>query len=458
MTILPLHLQAVSTAFARAILISIAASIPLALFGWAWSELSVRHSSRGRFAMWYATLLMIFLFPVGLHLASAKFSNGVTTHSLITISSSWAIAGFALWAACAAVGLLRVVLGVLKVRSLRLSCRNINVAELDPLLQETLRELRPSRSTQVCVSDDLRVPTAIGFFAPRVILPSWLLKEIPASQLRAVLLHELAHIKRWDDFTNLLQKTLLAVLCFHPAVWWIDRQISLEREIACDDMVLERTENPRDYAECLIAVAEKSFVRRGFSLAQAAVGRMRQTSARIAQILDSKPTAGVSAWRPAVLALAAFSAFGLAVLPRLGELVAFSDSKPPALTAPEHSVSALVQPQLSPQSVVAHMPEAAIRPVSYHARLGRAPLPVQATNTSYRAVTLPWPSGNSQHARALQANATSSRQAVVTQTVFVVAQFGRDGDHPEFWTVHVWQLTIFKQTAPTDSTLPAKKV
>ncbi len=229
MNILPLHLQAVSTAVAGSILISIVASIPLALFGWAWSELSVRHSSRGRFAMWYATLLMIFLFPVGFHLARAisKTSNGATAHSLITVSSSWAIAGFGLWAACAAVGLLRVALGVLKVRSLRRSCRNISVAELDPMLQETLRELRPSRSTQVCVSDNLQVPTAIGFFAPRVILPSWLLKEIPASQLRAVLLHELAHIKRWDDFTNLLQKTLQAVLFFHPAVWWIDRQISL---------------------------------------------------------------------------------------------------------------------------------------------------------------------------------------------------------------------------------------
>src|SRR6202008_1151455 len=111
-------------------------------------------------------------------------------------------------------------------------------------VQKTLREFKSTRTATLCVSDDLRMPTAIGFVKPLVLIPSWAMKELSETELNAILLHELAHLRRWDDCTNLAQKVLRAVFFFHPAVWWVEGRLSLEREMACDDIVLAHTRNP----------------------------------------------------------------------------------------------------------------------------------------------------------------------------------------------------------------------
>ena len=126
---------------------------------------------------------------------------------------------------------------------------------------------------------------------PLVVIPSWAMRELSAAELNTILLHELAHLRRWDDWTNLAQKVLGALLFFHPAVWWIEKKLALEREMACDDLVLAQDCESRAYAECLVSLAEKSLLRRGFALAQAAVGRMRHMSFRVAQILDENDQA-----------------------------------------------------------------------------------------------------------------------------------------------------------------------
>ena len=78
---------------------------------------------------------------------------------------------------------------------------------------------------------------------PMIVLPKWTLGELSTSELNSILIHELAHIERRDDWTNLAQRILRALFFFHPAVWWVERQLSLEREMACDDVVLARTAN-----------------------------------------------------------------------------------------------------------------------------------------------------------------------------------------------------------------------
>ena len=117
--------------------------------------------------------------------------------------------------------------------------------------------------------------------------------------MNTILLHELAHLRRRDDWTNLVQKILGALLFFHPAVWWIEKKLALEREMACDDLVLASTTSPRAYAECLVSLAEKSFLRRGLALAQAAVDRLRNVSLRVSQILDVHRPRATRVWRPA---------------------------------------------------------------------------------------------------------------------------------------------------------------
>src|SRR4029077_12962453 len=105
--------------------------------------------------------------------------------------------------------------------------------------------------------------------------PRWAIDDLSPAELKAVVLHELGHLRRRDDWTNLAQQILRAMLFFHPGVGWIDSRLNREREMACDDLVLAGIGNAHSYAECLVSVAEKSAVRARMALALAAVSRMR---------------------------------------------------------------------------------------------------------------------------------------------------------------------------------------
>ena len=71
-----------------------------------------------------------------------------------------------------------------------------------------------------------------------------------------MLLHELAHLRRWDDWTKLAQRLAEAIFFFHPAIYWIARNLNLEREVACDDWVVVHTGRTKPYALCLTRLVE----------------------------------------------------------------------------------------------------------------------------------------------------------------------------------------------------------
>ncbi|HEU4413179.1 MAG TPA: M56 family metallopeptidase, partial [Candidatus Angelobacter sp.] len=170
-----------------------------------------------------------------------------------------------------------------------------------------------------------------------VVLPGWLLEETPAEELKYIVLHELAHLRRRDDWTNLAQQVVKAFLFFVPSVWWIERKLALEREMACDDAVLAHSGTPRGYAESLAHVAQRSFVRRQIALAQAAVSRMRQLTLRMAKILDPQRPQSGKLWKPAVpvvVVAAGLCAFSASQGPAL---IGFADEAPSSVaTAAAH--------------------------------------------------------------------------------------------------------------------------
>src|SRR5262249_1011328 len=90
---------------------------------------------------------------------------------------------------------------------------------------------------------------------PLVILPADLADDLSQSELESVVAHELAHVKRWDYLTNMLQRGAQSYLFFHPAVWFICKQLTIERELACDDWAVKTCE-PRRYASCLTKLVE----------------------------------------------------------------------------------------------------------------------------------------------------------------------------------------------------------
>ena len=293
-----------------------------------------RWNSGARFAVWFSALMAMAALPLLGFVALKGTATSLTTLAQrpeITLPGSWALWLFGAWAGIAAFGVGRVGVGLWRLRALRRSCVAVDSAGLDPELRRTLSRYGRSRPAALCVSDRVSVPTVIGFVNPAIVIPRWLLQELSPSELQQILLHELAHLRRWDDWTNLAQKILKALLFFHPAAWWIEKQLSLEREMACDDAVVAETANPRAYAECLTHLAEKSFVRRSLALAQAALGRIRQTSLRVAQILDAdRPSVPTNGWKPAVLLVAGFAIACATGISRAPRLVGFEDSFPEA--------------------------------------------------------------------------------------------------------------------------------
>ena len=307
----------------------------VAVFAGLLLRMARRLDARTRFAVCFASLMAIATVPLikgpwGPHAAGISNSGGRVA---VTLPGSWAVYVFGVWALIAVLSLGRVAIGVRHLYKVRRSCVPVGVEGLDAQVLRILARTRTMRRVTLCTSDEVQVPTVIGLFRPAVLVPSWTLEELSPNELNQILIHELAHVRRWDDWTNFFQQIVKALFFFHPAVWWIERRLSLEREMACDDAVLAETASPRAYAECLAHLAERNFVRRSIVLAQAVLGRMRQTSERVAQILDAnRPPATRHSWRVAVPLVAVFVGATVFAVSNTPELIAFSDPEGVALT------------------------------------------------------------------------------------------------------------------------------
>jgi hypothetical protein len=141
------------------------------------------------------------------------------------------------------------------------------------------------RAVTLCVSREVDRPSVVGFFTPRILVPQSLLARLSDGELAQIVLHELEHLRRRDDWTNLLQKLSLVLFPLNPVLLWIERRLCLERELACDDQVLRTTHARKAYAACLANLAEHSLVRRGVSLALGAWERQSELVRRVHRIL-----------------------------------------------------------------------------------------------------------------------------------------------------------------------------
>jgi beta-lactamase regulating signal transducer with metallopeptidase domain len=486
------NLNEVARISAASLLNCVLEGVGIALFAWVLLRLVGRRNSSTRFAVWFFALVARAALPfLGVAASSARLSSAGSAGSAITVPSAWALDIFFVWAAIAGVALLRVAVGLWQLRKLRRSCSIIDVATLDPELRETLEAFQSVRSVALCQSDHVRVPTAIGFLKPVVVIPTWALHELSTTELNSILIHELAHLRRRDDWTNLAQQILKALLFFHPAVWWIQNQLALEREMACDDAVLAETTNPRAYAQCLVSVAEKSFIRRGVALAQAIVNRMRQTSLRVSRILDANRSGATRVWKPAVYSVAAFFVVCLVSLPRAPEIVAFEDVAPQAALASGASADTKLtfargasegQPvatlasfredtgNLTNQRVkpatVKHQPRSGSRmqPVAQgvvamgetvEPQRGERTVPEEASERLIEAGLFPQAPQSSLPAVLMTIN-----EEVAPQAIFVMMQASQYQESgPMFLRVCIWRVTVLhSHRVPAEIRIPAKQI
>ncbi|HEX5070898.1 MAG TPA: M56 family metallopeptidase [Vicinamibacterales bacterium] len=106
------------------------------------------------------------------------------------------------------------------------------------LAEELAARLEVRRSVRILESAGIAVPVMVGWLKPAIVLPVAALVSLTPSQLEALIAHELAHVRRHDYLINVLQSVAEAVLFYHPAVWWLSRQVRAERELCCDDLAV----------------------------------------------------------------------------------------------------------------------------------------------------------------------------------------------------------------------------
>lgn len=137
------------------------------------------------------------------------------------------------------------------------------------------------------LSDQINVPLVIGYFKPVVLFPISLATQLDMDQVEAILIHELSHIRRNDYLLNLVKTGIETLLFFNPFIWLSGKFINIEREHACDDLVLKFTGNPMTYARALLQLEilkDKSSP--AFSMA--ATGKNQHLYQRIKRITDMK--------------------------------------------------------------------------------------------------------------------------------------------------------------------------
>lgn len=165
------------------------------------------------------------------------------------------------------------------------------------------------RNIGLYISQNINVPAMIGTLKPVILLPLASINNLSTEQLDAILLHELAHIKRHDYLVNLLQTIVETILFFNPAVWLLSSVVREEREHCCDDVVLAHT-YPLSYAQALTAIASSRL-----SVPQLTIGATgtsgNQLLRRIMRIMEQKPQATTST--PVAIALVAGIALILAI-------------------------------------------------------------------------------------------------------------------------------------------------
>jgi beta-lactamase regulating signal transducer with metallopeptidase domain len=224
------------------------------------------------------------------------------------------------------------------------------------------------RPVRLALSSSITMPAVVGYRRPLVLLPETLAARLSSEELDGILLHELAHVRRRDDWAIAAQRFVQAVFVLHPLVHLIAAKMELQREVACDDWVL-RTQQARVYASSLTSVAEFCLRPAHSGLMGLAMERPSQLGERVELLLDS--TRPIMT-RISLRWLSGFaSALGLAMVLslQLPEVMAFpvennSPAAPAAIPAPPAVPNATAEqsPSSEPAPSVESNPRAVSTP------------------------------------------------------------------------------------------------
>jgi ankyrin repeat protein/beta-lactamase regulating signal transducer with metallopeptidase domain len=203
----------------------------------------------------------------------------------VAAAPAWAGPALALLATGSLLSLLYLSVGVVLVFRLERRASDLGADPSWPSLFEPLRRrLGLRRSVALRISDEAGVPLTVGLWRPSVIVPAESHRWSPAER-RAVLLHELAHVARWDWAVQIVARLACALHWFNPLAWIACRRLLTEAERACDDVVLAGGESGPGYARQLLDLATRR--RRELPVFGAvSMARRATLSRRVEAILD----------------------------------------------------------------------------------------------------------------------------------------------------------------------------
>jgi beta-lactamase regulating signal transducer with metallopeptidase domain len=327
----------ISTGPAELLIASIWQGLLLTAVAWTALKLASGLRASTRFTLWMIVFLLVALLPCfaivrGFFGAEPSLASPAPQTFSLHLNVAWAFALEMVWAFASLFSLSRLFLSGRQMRALLRNSVPVPFDVLDEEIQPVVTR-SGKRSVEIRLSEAVDAPSVIGFFRPAVVVPRSLWSELAPNDMKQIILHEMAHLERGDDWTNLLQKLLRSLSPLNPALVWAERHLCREREQACDDAVLDAAGNPRAYATCLTKLAENKLLRQVTSLAPGFWQRHSELAGRVENILHRRRQLGPVFSRGLVAAGLVTSLTGVLALQRCPGLVSFAGYEPVAVAA-----------------------------------------------------------------------------------------------------------------------------
>ena len=170
---------------------------------------------------------------------------------------------------------LKMISGLLYIQRIRNYKIHAVTEELKHRIEHFSSQIGITRVVRLVQSELAKVPVAMGWLKPMILLPLGITFQLTPEQLDGILWHELAHIRRRDYLVNILQGLVETVFFFNPGLLWLSSLIRTEREACCDDMVLSRMNRKANYLEALLSFGYGEFDQARFAMSIGSGNQLR---------------------------------------------------------------------------------------------------------------------------------------------------------------------------------------
>jgi beta-lactamase regulating signal transducer with metallopeptidase domain len=278
-----------------------------------------------RFTLWAVVFAILATLPL-LNAYGFRANSVMAGHvAVVQVDVRWSFVIAALWLVASMVRSVKFAASAMQLRRIWKGATPVEAGSgCDAALA-----VAGFRRVTLCTSADVDRPSVIGFFSPRILIPLEVFERLTLAELEQIVLHEVGHLRRGDDWFNLLQKIGLVLVPLNPALLWIERRLCFERELACDDDVLRLTKAPKAYATCLTNLAEQRLGRRTAALSLGAWEQRSELARRVHSILRRSEGMGRTQLRVVMSVLILGLVGGAAGLSRCPQFVSFSGSAVP---------------------------------------------------------------------------------------------------------------------------------